>query len=130
MPARFSSVGISKVLLKQLAELRLQEFQSLRAASHHVGALYLAGYAVEALLKCAICKTLDTTELPVNFQLHDLDDLLFLAGLARKIQAYKPVSVNFQKFKEIWESGKLRYSDPARTEIHASYLRRCRQVVK
>ena len=76
MPTSFSKVGVSKHLFEKVAEARLKEFKVLAASAHFVTAIYLAGYGVEALLKCAICKTLDTPNLPVNFQLHDLEDLL------------------------------------------------------
>ena len=72
----------------------------------------MAGYCVEALLKCAICKILDADHLPVNFQLHDLEELLFLAGLAKKIQALPETEKNFHYFSALWKSAQLRYEDP------------------
>ena len=47
---------IHRDVLRRLAKARLEEFAALRTASppHHAAAMYLGGYAVEALLTCAI----------------------------------------------------------------------------
>jgi len=41
-------------------------------------------YALEICLKARICKKLDQPKLPTAFEIHDIDGLLLLAGLARR----------------------------------------------
>src|SRR5438309_176495 len=108
MATSFTKVGISKLLLEKLAASRLQEFKFLSSSPHVVAAVYLAGYGIEALLKCAACRTLDTDDLPVNFQIHNLDDLLLLAGLKKKIGLQPGVAINFRKLADLWNNGQLR----------------------
>ena len=86
----------------------------LRLASppHYAAALYLAGYAVEALLKCAICKALNLDELPVVFHIHDLETLLFFSGLYKEIQADAVVWISFRNIQATWNE-KRRYTDPS-----------------
>jgi len=104
---------IGKDVLRRLADARLAEFAALRNTSppHHAAALYLAGYAVEALLKCAICQALDLDELPVVFHVHDLDVLAFFSGRHREMQADAGVWASFSNIQTTW-SEKRRYTDP------------------
>jgi HEPN domain-containing protein len=77
--------------LKDLALLRLDEAEALFAAGLYDGAKYLAGYVVELALKARICRLLDLDEYPNQGELrrvyavHNLDQLLILAGLRRAI---------------------------------------------
>ena len=56
-------------------------------------AVYLGGYAVEAALKARICRVLDFEEYPDFgefrrlYASHDLDQLLKLSGLSRKLSS-------------------------------------------
>jgi len=82
--------------LKDLALLRLQEAEYLFEGSFYDGARYLSGYSVELALKARICRLLDVTEYPDTDDLrrvyasHDLDQLLKLAGLSRKLTLASP----------------------------------------
>lgn len=55
------------------------------------GSAYLCGYVVELALKARICRLLDVNEYPDGGRLkqvygvHDLDQLLLLSGLRRKL---------------------------------------------
>jgi HEPN domain-containing protein len=75
--------------LKDLALLRLEEAEALFAAGLYDGAKYLAGYAVEFALKARICRLLEVDEYPDTgalkrvYGVHDLDQLLLLAGLRK-----------------------------------------------
>ena len=114
MSALSTKTEIHKNVLRRLADSRLAEFETLRTATppHYAAALYLAGYAIEALLKCAICKTLNLDELPVIFHIHDLDVLLFFSGLYKEIQADTVVWKSFRKIQMTWNE-KRRYTDPS-----------------
>jgi hypothetical protein len=113
MPALSTRTEIHKDVLRRLADARLDEFEVLRTATppRHAGALYLAGYAVEALLKCAICKTLNLDELPVAFHVHDLEVLLFFSGWYYDLQADNAVWKFFRQIAAKWNEQR-RYSDP------------------
>lgn len=114
MPALGIRTEIHKDVLRRLAEARLDEFEVLRSATppRSAGALYLAGYAVEALLKCAICQTLNLDELPVAFHIHDLEVLLFFSGFYSDLQADTAVWRSFARIKTTW-SEQRRYTDPS-----------------
>ena len=77
--------------LKALALLRLAEAKHLAAGGFFDGARYLSGYVIELALKARICRVLDVEEYPDTGDLrrvyatHDLDQLLKLAGLSRKL---------------------------------------------
>jgi HEPN domain-containing protein len=78
--------------LKDLAGLRLKEAEALFAEGCYNGAVYLCGYAVEVALKARICRLLGVESYPDGgrirnaFAVHDLDQLLFLAGLKTKAE--------------------------------------------
>jgi hypothetical protein len=42
-------------------------------------------YALEISLKARICQRLDLTNLPRPFEIHELDELLILTGLSRRL---------------------------------------------
>lgn len=77
--------------LQDLALVRLQEAETLFNAGFYNGCAYLCGYAVELALKACICKLSDTNDYPATgeykrvYAVHDLDQLLFLAGLRAKL---------------------------------------------
>ncbi len=88
--------------LQDLADLRLQEADALFAAGLYDGAKYLSGYVVEMALKARICRLLDLDEYPEKGELkrvyavHDLDQLLLLAGLRRSVDpSNKPLFDNW-----------------------------------
>ena len=104
---------IHKDVLRRLADSRLAELDALRGGTppYYAAALYLGGYALEALLKCAICQALNLDELPVLFHVHDLDVLLFFPGRHNELQRDAPVWDSFSKIQTSW-SEKRRYTDP------------------
>jgi len=77
--------------LKHLALLRRRETQVLYEAGLYDGSRYLAGYVLELALKARICRVLDFEEYPDFgefrrlYASHDLDQLLKLSGLSRKL---------------------------------------------
>lgn len=88
--------------LKDLADLRLREAEALLAAGLYDGAKYLSGYVVELALKARICRLLDVDDYPEKGELkrvyavHDLDQLLLLAGLRKAVDpSNKPLFDNW-----------------------------------
>jgi hypothetical protein len=88
--------------LKDLAAVRLREAEVLFGAALYDGSAYLCGYVVELALKARICRVLDITDYPDSGKLkpvygvHDLDQLLLLAGLRRKLDpSNKPLFDNW-----------------------------------
>lgn len=75
--------------ITDLADKRLREAELLHASGMEEGAFYLAGYAVELMLKAYICKNLDIDNFYVKplktgkqaFFTHELDQLLTLSGM-------------------------------------------------
>ena len=71
--------------------MRLREAEALFAAGLYDGSAYLCGYVVELALKARICRLLDENEYPDSgrfrqvYGVHDLDLLLMLSGLGRKL---------------------------------------------
>jgi len=118
MPTLSMKTEIHRDVLRRLADSRLAEFDTLRTVTppHYAAALYLAGYAVEASLKCAICKALNLDELPVIFHIHDLETLLFFSGRYKEIQANAVVWASFRNIQIAWNE-KLRYTDPLAVNV-------------
>jgi HEPN domain-containing protein len=77
--------------LKDLAALRLREAEALFTAGLYDGSAYLCGYVVELALKARICRLLDVDEYPDSgklrqvYAVHDLEQLLYLSALRRKL---------------------------------------------
>lgn len=77
-----------------LAIERLQEAECLIANGHFGGAYYIGGYAIELALKAVVCKKLDIEmfekeavprHISKAFMIHNLLDLVFLAGLRNEL---------------------------------------------
>ena len=94
--------------LQLLATERLKEAECLLDAGHYHGAHYMGGYAIELALKVIACKKLnveifDKTVVPGHiaraFMIHDLADLIFLAGLSHDL---KILSSREDEFANNW----------------------------
>jgi HEPN domain-containing protein len=86
---------ITRAELRKIARARLQDAAVLVRTGRYDGAIYLCGYVVEIALKARMCKTLSWSGYPSTsgefqhyrtFQTHNLDVLLHLAGVARKVK--------------------------------------------
>jgi HEPN domain-containing protein len=86
---------ITRAELRKIARARLEDAEVLARAGRYDGAIYLCGYVVEIVLKARICKTLSWSGYPSmagefqnyrTFQTHNLDVLLHLAGVERKVK--------------------------------------------
>lgn len=102
--------------LKELAVTRLREAEILFEARHYSGAAYLCGYVVELALKARICKLLGTEEYPDSgklrgaFTVHDLEQLVFLAGLRPKLHKGTALFANWAVAAP-WKP-EVRYTSP------------------
>ncbi len=81
--------------LKQMAITRLEDATILYNNGRYECSVYICGYAIELALKYAICKTLNWDQFPCNrkefeklssFKTHDLETLLLLAGIVKKVK--------------------------------------------
>jgi HEPN domain-containing protein len=81
--------------LQKIARARLKDAQILFQNRRYDGAAYLCGYAIELWLKARICRTLGWEGFPstnrefqslLSFKTHDLDILLKLSGVEKKIK--------------------------------------------
>ncbi len=102
--------------IRELADKRLKEAKLLLTENHCEGALYLAGYCIELLLKAKIAELLDVQNLfddsfsPKQFRtpfyIHDLKSLLIFAGLKTKLDKEKAINPllynNWSLIEETW----------------------------
>jgi hypothetical protein len=71
--------------LDQASTDRLDDSRALIVAGRPASAIASALYALEIRLKVLICKRLDRINLPDAFKFHDLEALLILTGLSRRL---------------------------------------------
>jgi hypothetical protein len=84
----------------------------LAAGNRFAGAVIMALFSVEILLKCLICRNIREQELPRIFEEHDLEGLLMMAGLRSKLQSRRnrKINLNWAKIQELGEKCvKFRY---------------------
>jgi HEPN domain-containing protein len=84
---KFTKPGAPLAELDAAWQAHLADAEALFAAKRYAWAIVSALYALEIRLKVLICKRLDLKELPRAFEIHDLDALLLLAGLSRRIES-------------------------------------------
>jgi len=88
-----------------LANTRLREAKKLFESRLYDGAFYFCGYSIELAFKARICKLMDIEsylengEISRSFKIHDLNHLLLLSGLKKKLE-YE-ISIN-QDFAANW----------------------------
>ncbi|SEJ54957.1 hypothetical protein SAMN05216327_112185 [Dyadobacter sp. SG02] len=87
----------SAATLKLLALERLRDAECLIANGNIGGAYYIGGYAIELALKAVVCRKLDIEmfekdavprHISKSFMIHDLSDLITLAGLSRELETH------------------------------------------
>ena len=123
--------------IKALAYQRIEEAKVLLNSGYSDGAFYLAGYAVELMLKWKICKLFGidnlfstdqksssaigngVSELIRTFKTHDLLALLLYIGLKTKFDAEKSGNLNLLKVHSLvmteWKES-IRYMPCGHTE--------------
>jgi hypothetical protein len=82
---RYAKFGVSAADLTVAATQRLLDASILLANSRAASAIVMGLYALEISLKAKICSRLDLTHLPKPFEIHELDELLILTGLSRRL---------------------------------------------
>jgi len=102
--------------LYKLAKARFEEAEILLKNKKPDGAVHLAGYAIELMLKRRIVHVLDWDGYPdtkpeferkQSFKIHDLSNLLHLSGLEKKLQADNGLFAKWQ-IAGAWDS-EVRY---------------------
>lgn len=94
---------MTQLELQELTQLRLQEAKVLYDNDLYDGTCYLAGYCIELSLKAAICnrmRTPDFFEIIKNetaraFKIHNLDELITLAGLRTEFETQIATNAQF-----------------------------------
>jgi len=92
---------MNKFELEILADIRIHEAEILLESKCYQGAYYLAGYALECLLKACIAKQIKQFDFPdkklVNDSyIHDLTKLLNTVGLKQKLILHEGEDTNFK----------------------------------
>jgi hypothetical protein len=109
---------------QQIAILRLEEAETLLNQGKYNGCCYLAGYALESALKAVICQQMDNddffdilkSETVRAFKIHNLKELIILAGLSRK---YDDLRLNNSILHDNWLVifDEIRWSEQLRYQI-------------
>jgi hypothetical protein len=115
---------MTRTEFQQIALLRLEEAEILLNQGKYNGCCYLAGYALESALKAAICQRMDNddffealkSETLRAFKIHNLKELLILAGLSRK---YEDLRINSPILYDNWLIifDEIRWSEQLRYQI-------------
>jgi hypothetical protein len=96
----FAKLGTLVDDLDKAAGERLAEAELLLAAGRYSSAVMIGFYALEIRLNVLICRRLDLDQLPRAFEIHDLESLLVLSGVSRKIRSIirpRGVATNWDK---------------------------------
>lgn len=93
---RFSAEAIE---LRKAYRARLADAQALLEKGCFAGAVLMATYAIEILLKCLVCKAIHEPALPRAFHVHDLEGLLVVAGVRKRLNYPRNSAV-----KKNWQS--------------------------
>jgi hypothetical protein len=84
---------------QQIALVRLEDAQALLEKHQYDGCCYIAGYCIELALKAATCKLMERDdffslarpETVRAFKIHNLRELIILAGLWQKLEDLETV---------------------------------------
>lgn len=86
------------------------------------GAIYLAGYSIECLLKRAVTVRHELVWLPQELETHNLDLLLAKSGLMERLKSNKSLFALYTVIAEAW-STELRYAadGPGKSDTEKLY---------
>lgn len=92
---------MNKHELEILSSIRIEEAAVLLKAECYHGAYYLAGYALECILKACIAKQVKQFDFPDkklanDSYTHDLTKLLITAGLKQELMRQESKDINFK----------------------------------
>src|SRR5947207_2045733 len=108
-------------VFQQVARVRLEDGAVLLENERYSGAIYLAGYALECLLKWAVTERRQCVYLPLELETHDLAELLAQSGLKRTLMRDHDLSAKFDRLAESW-GPELRYLAKEPTAKSANQL--------
>src|SRR5262249_25092596 len=109
--------GSRGTLFEHVARTRLEDAAVLLEQERLSGAIYLAGYAIECLLKWAVTRYQQVIYLPAELGTHNWRKLLSESGLQRKLTADAAVEVSFNRLAASWGPD-LRYlARPLKAEV-------------
>jgi hypothetical protein len=89
----YSRQGTSLADLRAATAERLADADCLLKGGRFASAIALGLYALEIALKARICERLDLDGLPKPFEIHELDELLVLTGLEKRMADPSAVQV-------------------------------------
>ena len=92
---RYARLGARRSDLEAALSDRIRDAEVLIDGGRVDASITMGFYALEIALKIAICQRLELEALAVEFQIHDLDDLLLLSGLGERIKS--PAAQNARK---------------------------------
>ena len=126
----FDRLGATRIDLRKAADERLIDSEVLFQGGRYSAAVAMAVYSLEICLKVEICRRLDLESLPRLFEIHDLDGLLLLSGLRKKLHTdlrYRDVKVSWEIItRDIPGVDRLRYgSNPVWDETWATERLAC-----
>jgi hypothetical protein len=96
-----NNIPLSRKDLKKISKTRLKEAKLLCDNQLYDGSIYLYGYVIETALKARICKILKSDYPPSSksanaYKIHDLEELILLAGLKKDFQNKLNNNVSFK----------------------------------
>jgi HEPN domain-containing protein len=94
--------GTRLSLFRQVALERFRDADLLAKHGRSYAAVYLAGYAVECLLKLAVGKKTGSHLLPAIHEHHELDVLLSKSGLQPSLQKQQGLQAIFSEISQEW----------------------------
>jgi hypothetical protein len=101
--------------LRAAYQERKAEYEALRTAGRWSGTILYAGTLLELALKQVLCKHFNVAQLPVIFQVHDLQLLLYCSGLWSVFTSDKILLQNFSFIFDRWSMA-LRYEGAIKTQ--------------
>lgn len=99
----------------------MEDARVLLERRRFLGAVYLAGYAIECLLKYGVTRRQATLHLAEEFETHDVDRLLNASGLLLALQSESQIAAMFSEIVDKW-GPELRYRTKALSQGDASRL--------
>src|SRR2546429_5719031 len=100
--------GSRGTLFESAARSRLEDAAVLLEHERFSGAIYLAGYALECLLKWAVTRRRNLVYLPAELETHDYERLLHETGLLPQLARRPIIQAFFNELAQSW-APELRY---------------------
>ena len=106
---KISRGGTRGTVFEAAARSRHEDAAVLFGKGRYSGAIYLAGYSIECLLKRAVTIRHQLVWLPQKLETHNLDLLLAESGLIEAMKTNKPLFAMYTEVADSW-STELRYT--------------------